>query len=153
MGTQHLSKCSQCCLLNWCCALQTIRDCWHPHKPTRGEQWPSRPISSSQWSFGVRGCCPPQPGREMGAGHRERHHVKEGVRLYRCPAGTTPQCSCYIPSANVVCVHSMKLFLYTKRISAAVRQMEGAFGRAEMSGTACVRKHTRGKNKIHYCAM
>lgn len=75
------------------------------------------------------------------------------TKHYRCPATTTTQCSRYIPSANVVCVHSMKLFLYTKRTSAAVRQMEGAFGRAEMSGTACVRKHARGKNKIHYCAM
>lgn len=93
-------------------------------------------------------------------GHGEGHHVKEEAKRYRCPAGTTPQCSRYIPakrntraSANGVCVHSMKLFLYTKRISAAVRQMEGAFGRAEMSGTACVRKHAWGKNKIHYCAM
>lgn len=96
----------------------------------------------------------------MGAeGMEMERHVKEEAKHYRCPARTMLQLSCYIPakrntstSANGVCVHSMKLFLYTKRISAAVRQMEGAFGCAEMSGTACVRKHAWGMNKIHYCA-
>lgn len=68
MGTQHLTKCSQSCLLNWCCALQTIRDRWHPHKPTRRGEWPSSLIRTSQPSLVVRGCCPPQPRREMGAG-------------------------------------------------------------------------------------
>lgn len=46
-----------------------------------------------------------------------------------------------------------EIVFYTKRISAAVRQMEGAFGHAEMSSAACIRKHVWGKNKIHYCAM
>lgn len=54
-------------------------------------------------------------------GHGEGHHVKEEAKHYRCPAGTTPQCSRSIPakrntsvSANGVCVRSMKLFFVYK---------------------------------------
>lgn len=114
----------------------------------------SRIIRSSQRSsLVVRGCCPPQPRRELGAGPwatTSREGRSEALQMSRRDNDTVFLLQ---TSANVACVHSMKLFLYTKRISAAVRQMEGAFGRAEMSGTACVRKHARGKNKIHYCAM
>lgn len=161
MGTQHLGKCPEFCPLNRCCALQTIRDRWRPNEPTLGRQGPTGLMRNSQRCSVAKGRCPPRRGREAGArDHGEGRQAKEEAKRYRCPAGTTPQCSRYIPARKEhkrerkfgVCVHSIELFLCTKRISAAARQTEGAFGHAEMSGTACIRKHAWGKNKTRYCA-
>lgn len=84
MGTQHVSKGSQSCLFDWCCALQTIRDRWHPHKPTCGEWWPSRLIRTSQRGSAVWGCC--RGGRWV-QGFGERHHVKEKRGATDVPPG------------------------------------------------------------------